>query len=199
MAELRKSPLDAVARPGRFGAQTAGAPGVRLAVRTSLSIVTIIARKGKAKALSAAMEKHYATPCPAPGGSATGRAVTLHWSGADQWFVVAQNRKEGALFAELVKRLAGLASVSDQSHGRVTLAISGINARDVLAKGTPVDLHPRAFGLGRCAVTQMAHIGVHIAQVGADEFEVSLFRGFAVSFWEWLTEMSCEFGYEVVV
>jgi methylglutamate dehydrogenase subunit D len=43
----------------------------------------------------------------------------------------------------------------------------------------------------------MAHIGVHIAQVGPDAFELSLFRGFAESFWEWLGEMSAEFGYEV--
>ncbi len=44
----------------------------------------------------------------------------------------------------------------------------------------------------------MAHVGVHIAQVGNDQFELSLFRGFAESFWEWLTEMASEFGYEVV-
>jgi methylglutamate dehydrogenase subunit D len=43
----------------------------------------------------------------------------------------------------------------------------------------------------------MAHVGVHIAQVGPDAFELSLFRGFAESFWEWLGEMSDEFGYEV--
>ena len=43
----------------------------------------------------------------------------------------------------------------------------------------------------------MAHVGVHIAQVGPDTFELSLFRGFAESLWEWLAEMSGEFGYEV--
>ena len=69
--------------------------------------------------------------------------------------------------------------------------------RDLLATGTGLDLHPRAFGPGRSAVTQMAHVGVHITQVGPDAFELSLFRGFAESFWEWLVEMSDEFGYEV--
>ena len=87
--------------------------------------------------------------------------------------------------------------MSDQSHGRVILHIEGPRARDVLGKGTGLDLHPRAFGQGRSAVTQMAHVGVHIAQVGPDAFELSLFRGFAESFWEWLTEMSGEYGYEV--
>jgi heterotetrameric sarcosine oxidase gamma subunit len=38
------------------------------------------------------------------------------------------------------------ASVTDQSHGRVFFRIAGPCVRDVLAKGTPVDLHPRIFG-----------------------------------------------------
>jgi sarcosine oxidase gamma subunit len=33
--------------------------------------------------------------------------------------------------------------------------------------------------------------------VGPDDFELSLFRGFSESFWEWLTEQSAEFGYLV--
>ena len=46
-------------------------------------------------------------------------------------------------------------------------------------------------------MTQMAYVGVHLAQVGPDEFELSVFRGFSESFWEWLTEQSAEFGYLV--
>jgi len=67
----------------------------------------------------------------------------------------------------------------------------------VLAKGTPVDLHPRVFASGQCAATQMAHVGVHLAQVEDDHFELSVFRGFSESFWEWLTEQAEEFGYLV--
>jgi sarcosine oxidase subunit gamma len=43
----------------------------------------------------------------------------------------------------------------------------------------------------------MAHVGVHLTRVDEDTFELSLFRGFAESFWEWLTLMSEEFGYQV--
>jgi sarcosine oxidase subunit gamma len=53
------------------------------------------------------------------------------------------------------------------------------------------------FKPGYCAVTQIAHVGVHLAQVGPDAFELSVFRGFAESFWEWLTEQAEEFGYQV--
>jgi sarcosine oxidase subunit gamma len=187
-----------VLRQGRFGAERPGGPGVRLALRHPLSIATIIARAGKSITLSQTMARIYGVDCPEPGLSAAGRAVTLHWCGHEQWYAVAEGMPDGQLCEELRSRLEGLASVSDQSHGRIVLAVSGPRARDVLAKGAPVDLHPRAFGLGRCASTQMAHIGVHLAQVGPDIFELSFFRGFAESFWEWLTEMSAEFGYEVV-
>ena len=36
-----------------------------------------------------------------------------------------------------------------------------------------------------------------LTRVGEDAYELSVFRGFAESFWEWLTEMSLEFGYQV--
>jgi heterotetrameric sarcosine oxidase gamma subunit len=192
----RVSPLSPHLVQGRFGADK-GAPGVVLGVRHPLSIVTIIARKGNAEALSAAMGRHYGVACPEPGRSAQGNGLILHWCGAEQWYALAEGGDEGALYREFKARLAGLASCSDQSHGRVVLTVSGLKSRNVLAKGTPVDLHPRVFGPGRCAVTQMAHVGVHLAQVGPDDFELSLFRGFSESFWEWLTEQSAEFGYLV--
>jgi sarcosine oxidase subunit gamma len=159
--------------------------------------VTIIARRGQAPALSRELMRLHGVGCPEPGHSAHGKALTLHWCGFEQWYAIADGLADGALYDELRESLQGLASVSDQSHGRVTITISGPRARDVLAKGTPVDLDPRAFGPGRVAATQMAHVGVHLAQVGADAFELSVFRGFAEDFWDWLAEMSAEYGYEV--
>ena len=123
--------------------------------------------------------------------------MTLHWCAPEQWYAIAEGCGEGALYRDLALALQGLASCSDQSHGRVIVRISGPKARNVLAKGTAVDLHPSAFAPGQCATTQMAHVGVHLAQVGPDAFELSVFRGFCESFWEWLTEQAEEFGYLV--
>ena len=119
------------------------------------------------------------------------------WAGPDQYFVVAQGRGEGALYRELKAALDGIASVSDQSHGRVIIRIEGPKVRNVLAKGTPVDLHADEFAVGKSALTQMAHVGVHLTRVGDDAFELSVFRGFAESFWEWITSQAEEFGYMV--
>jgi sarcosine oxidase subunit gamma len=192
----RVSPLADVAVQGRFGADK-GAPGVVLGLRHPLSIVIVIARKNQAQALSTAIEQHYGLACPPPGRSARRNGLTLHWCGAEQWYALAEARGEGELYRELATKLRGLASCSDQSHGRVIITIAGPKARHMLAKGTPVDLHPQPFAAGQCAVTQMAHVGVHLAQVGPDDFELSVFRGFSESFWEWLTEQAEEFGYLV--
>jgi heterotetrameric sarcosine oxidase gamma subunit len=39
---------------------------------------------------------------------------------------------------------------------------------------------------------------VHVSRTGEDAFELSLFRGFAESFWEWLAEQAQEYGYEII-
>ena len=176
----RISALRDVAVQGRFGADK-GAVGVTFTVRHPMSIVTVIARAGQAQATAAAL-----------------KGSDAQWAGPDQWFVLAENRGEGALYRELKAKLSGLASVSDQSHGRVVLRLVGPKARAVLAKGTPVDLHPDVFPVGKSALTQMAHVGVHLTRVGADGYDLSVFRGFAESFWEWITEQAEEFGYQVI-
>ena len=175
----RISPLRDVAVQGRFGADR-GVPGVEFRVRHPLSILTVIARAGQGAAVSAALASYAPL-----------------WAGPDQYFVVAEGRGEGALYAQVKGLLDGSGSVSDQSHGRVVIRISGPKARAVLAKGTPVDLHPDEFPVGKSALTQMAHVGVHLTRVGEETYDLSVFRGFSENYWEWITEQAGEFGYQV--
>jgi heterotetrameric sarcosine oxidase gamma subunit len=192
----RTLPLKLRLKQGRHGAVLPGGPGVRLSVRHPLSIATIIARNDQGAALATLLERNYGIPTPAPGKMEIGKSIALQWCGAEQYYALAENRPEGALHAELKESLTGIASVSDQSHGRVVIGISGPKARALLSKGSPVDFHPREFGMHAVAVTQMAHVGVHISRWGEDAFELSLFRGFSEHFWEWLIEQAEEFGLE---
>jgi sarcosine oxidase subunit gamma len=193
----RPLPLKSHLKQGRYGAPSLSGPSVRFWIRHPLSIATVIARKEQEPALSEALQALYGIEAPPPGRMVKGRDLTLQWCGDQQYFAVAEGRAEGVLFQELRARLKGLASVSDQSHGRVVIAVAGPKARAVLAKGSAVDFHPREFPPGAAATTQMAHIGVHVCRMGDDAFELSLFRGFCEHFWEWLTEQAEEFGYEV--
>jgi methylglutamate dehydrogenase subunit D len=194
----RPLPLKMHVRKGRYGAPYPAGGAVRLSVRHPLSIATVIARKDQGKALSAAFEAHYGVPAPAPGRTAKGHGLMLQWCGAEQYYAVAEGRPEGVFHLELKASLMGLASVSDQSHGRVVITVSGPKVPALLAKGSPVDFHPREFPVGAAAVTQMAHIGVHVSRTQEEVYELSLFRGFSEHFWEWLTEQAQEFGFEVV-
>jgi methylglutamate dehydrogenase subunit D len=179
----RASALARVALPGRFGADK-GDPGIELSVRHPASIVTVIACKGAAERLAGVLQGL--------------EGCSVHWAGFEQYYVVAEGRAEGSLYRELKDKLDHLASVSEQSHGRIIMRVAGPKSRSVLAKGTPVDLHAEAFPVGKCAVTQMAHVGVHLTRTGENSFELSVFRGFAESFWEWLTKQAEEFGYRIV-
>jgi methylglutamate dehydrogenase subunit D len=191
-------PLKQHLRQGRYGALLDNGPGVRLSIRHPLSIVTIIASKDKGSSLSARLEAQYGIAAPNPRRMVKGNGLTLQWCGDQQYYALAEGKTEGALYAELKYVLEGLASLSDQSHGRAVMAVAGPAARAVLAKGSGVDFHRREFPVNSAVATQMAHIGVHVAATGEDAFELSLFRGFSEHFWEWLTEQSEEFGYEVI-
>ncbi len=172
----RISPLADIAIQGRFGADHA--PGVTLSVQHPATIVAVIARKGKAKTLSEALRSW--------------KGMRVQWAGADQYFVLDKS------FDEVRRKLDGLASCSDQSHGRVIIRIEGPKVRHVLCKGTPVDLHESEFEIGKSALTQMAHVGVHLTRIGKDVFELSVFRGYSESFWQWLSEQAEEFGHRVI-
>jgi methylglutamate dehydrogenase subunit D len=112
--------------------------------------------------------------------------------------VVAQDVEDGGLYRSLRVRLGERAAVAEQSHGRVVLRLAGPRARDVLAKGCRLDLHPRVFTPGMCAQTVIAQIGVLLHQ--CDElptYDLYVFSGYALDFLEWLTSSAAEFGYDI--
>jgi methylglutamate dehydrogenase subunit D len=176
MSELRSLPLKTLAAKSNFVNAKANS-GVTLSIVHPVSLVTVIARKAKAKAVRDTLGKM--------------RGLQVMEAGADQWFVQGQD-------ANTIKtKLGTSASVIDQSHGRVVLRVSGPKVRAVLAKGTPVDLHKDHFPIGKSAMTTMAHVGVHLTRSAEDEFTLSVFRGFSEHFWEWLTMAAAEYGCEI--
>ena len=182
MSEQRLLPLRDMAQQGRFGAATAEA-GVQFSIMHPVSLVQVLARQGGGNKLAEALAKL--------------KSIMVMQAGPEQYFVQASGQPEGALLADLKKKLDGMASVVDQSHGRVVIVLAGVKSRAVLAKGTPVDFHADHFAIGQSAFTQMAHVGVHVTRSGADEFTLSVFRGFSESLWEWLYSQAAEFGYQV--
>ena len=77
--------------------------------------------------------------------------------------------------------------MTDVSEARTTIAIAGPRARELLAKGTSIDLHPRVFRPGRCVQTGFAGANIILRQ--SDEvpsFEILVLNSFAEHLWAWL-------------
>jgi sarcosine oxidase subunit gamma len=190
--ELRRgSPLEGLLPEGRHGFGARDAPGVVIAERRGLALVQVLARRGQDDAVAAALGLD-----PAPGAASETPAGTALWLAPGAWMVVAEDVDDGALYQSLLDRLGDLAAVVDQSHGRAVLRLAGPRARDVLAKGCRLDLHPRAFTPGMCAQTVIAQVSVLLHQ--SDEtptYDLHVPAGYAVDFLEWLTSSATEFGF----
>lgn len=192
-----RSALHGVAIPGRYGKATA-TPGVTLSERIDIGLATVAARKGKAVALAAAVRSAYGTDLPMDSRLVAGASVAFIGIAPGQWLAVSETLANGALADDLARQLTGLASIADQSDGRAVIRVSGPRARDTLAKGVPIDLHPGVFRAGSAATTVISLIGAHLWQVDdAPTYDIAVFRGFAGSFWGWLTSSAAEFGYTV--
>jgi methylglutamate dehydrogenase subunit D len=112
------------------------------------------------------------------------------------WWIAARSDSMIRLARELP---AAAGTVTMLSAGRVRLRITGSQARDVLAKGISLDLHPAVFQVGRGAQTGLHHTGVFLERVGDDSFEIYVQRTYAESIWEWLIDAALPFGYDVAV
>jgi len=127
------------------------------------------------------------------------------WLGPGWWLLDAPQADGpglGALEASLVDRLRGLGgwvSAVDVSAGFAVLELAGPRARDVLAHGCSIDLHPRVFGPGRAARTMLAKAQVVLAQTDGDAtgrapaYRIWVRTSFARYLTEWLLDAATEY------
>lgn len=190
LAEL--SPWSGLWRRGRSG-NSGHEPGVVISEPAAQGMVLLVARKGETEALLRAA-KAWGVELPTSPRWVRGREQVFIWAGPGQWLV----RGPGS-GTELMGRLSDWTAngaVIDQSHSRAVLSVSGPRARDVLAKGFDIDLHPRVFGPGDVALTQAAGISACLWQGDdAPTYEVAVPASFAGSFWHWLSSSAAEYGY----
>lgn len=111
------------------------------------------------------------TPDTAAAG-ADGQGHVL-WLGPDEWLVVGPEGggDETAPALETALRdAAGPAWITtvDVTGNRVGIEVTGPQARELLAFGCSIDLHPARFGPGRCAQTLVARAGVVLWCLGPE-------------------------------
>ena len=135
-----------------------------------------------------------------PCTSARKQGIAALWLGPDEWLLTCPADDVPRLVGALRKALADVhAAITDLTDGRVAFRVAGPSARDVLAKGTPLDLHPRAFAPGSCAGSVLAKAAVLIHLLDDDpgrgpSFDVYVARSFAYYLWTWLEDAGREYG-----
>ena len=73
--------------------------------------------------------------------------------------------------------------------------MSGAGARDLLAAGCGLDLHPRVFGPGRCAQTLLARVPVVLHQLSdAPQYRVLVRRSYARWLVDWMIDAAGGLG-----
>jgi heterotetrameric sarcosine oxidase gamma subunit len=168
---------------------------VTLERRRGCALAAMSVRKNQLQALERRVHEVFRLRLPNTPKCVTADSITVLWAGVGQWLAMANGEDGTAFERRLRAELGNFASISDQSDGRVIVRVVGARAREALAKGVPIDLHPAAFRPGDVAITTVAYIGVHIWQVDdAPVYELIVPRSYSVSFDEWLTDAAAEFG-----
>ncbi len=167
--------------------------------------IVVLRGKAKDRAFMAAAKTALGIALPTtPNSVELGKDITVAFMNPEEWWVIAHSDAldaEARLAAKLREGMAAVrAAVTEIGESRSCILVSGPRARDLLAKGCSIDLHPKAFGgVGRSAQTLLAKATVFFHQTAEDEtegpsFEIYVTRSFADYLWSWLEDAAQEYG-----
>lgn len=200
---LRQSALDHLGLAGRAGEAPAGV-GVTLAEKTLPAAVNLRGNAGDPAFVEVVRAALGATLPTQPNTVALGDDLALLWLGPDEWLAVRHAAAPGAE-AELAAKLRGSldgvrAAVTEVGESLCCIAVAGPRARDLIAKGCPLDLHPRVFGgTGHCAQSHLAKAAITLHQTDdGPAFDLYTRRSFADYLWRWLEDAAREYGLAIV-
>ena len=195
----QESPLVQFLTPERTADQS-GEAGVELRERAFLGHLNLRGDPAD-QALLDAVEGVLGFGLPLEPNTVAGSGeLAALWLGPDEWLVLTPPGQEAGHAEALRDALGDLfASVTDVTGGQTVINLRGVAVRDVLAKGCTLDLHPWAFGPGRCAQTLVAKAMVTVRQVDdSPSFDLIVRRSFADYLAQWLADAAREYGLAVI-
>ena len=121
------------------------------------------------------------------------KETRILWSAPSTWLVI--SRKENIV--EIIKEKCNSDNfaITDISHSRTIIQIKGLQAKDILKKGCPLNFNE--FENNNCAGTVFHGINIVVDFVGKnpDTFNLLTLRSFGQSFYHHITDAALEFGY----
>ena len=123
----------------------------------------------------------------APRTSVSWGEVRALWLSIDQWLILCSRAKAGEIVAALKAELGSIHSlVDDVSDMRAVLRLEGEGVREVLLKGSSLDLLSPDYAPGTVRRMRFAEIAALLHVVENDVFDVYVFRSYADYAWDFL-------------
>jgi sarcosine oxidase, subunit gamma len=190
--EHRRSPLHHLA--GRLAATSGPAERIRVAEVPFLTQLTLRLAPGRPAAEAAAQVLGVSLPT-VPNTTSAINDIHVLWMGPDEWLLLASDGVGERMREQLEAALdAHHASVVDVSAQRTVIELEGADARELLLKGCPLDLHPRAFAPGQCAQSTLARAQVVLlARSDEPAYWVLVRASFAEYLAEWMLDGAAEY------
>ncbi len=145
-----------------------------------------------------AVQQALGLPLPLTACSSLANAqIRIVWAGPDDWFVIGAAGEQQSMAQRLRTALAGQhCAVTDVSSGYFMVSLAGIQARDVLAQGCPLDLHSSVFKPGQSAGTHFFKVGIYLWQRdNAPTYEMLVRRSFIDHFWQLINHCTLDCGW----
>ena len=113
--------------------------------------------------------------------------IKVLWLSIDQWLVLCPRGKTAELLGSLREALSTVhAHAVDVSDMRTVIRMEGDSCREVLMKGTSLDLLSEEYAAGSCRRMRFAEIAALLDVVDDEIFDIYVFRSFAHYAWEFL-------------
>lgn len=122
-----------------------------------------------------------------PRSSASWGDVRVLWLSVDQWLILSTRSKAHEILATLRGTLQGIHSLAvDVSDMRAVIRLEGEGCREVLMKGTSLDLLAAEVKPGFCRRMRYAEIAALLHVVEDNVFDIYVFRSYAHYTWQFL-------------
>ena len=128
-----------------------------------------------------------------PGQTAYNEMYSLYWLGPTEWLFIVKDPQERFLADyyqnALEQQLTGtFHAITDVTGGNTIFRLEGSRMREILNKGTTLDLRLKHFPPGRCAQTKIGHSAALIDRREEHSCNIIVRRSFAEYLWLFLKE-----------
>jgi len=121
------------------------------------------------------------------------KETRILWSAPRTWFII--SKKENIINNIKEKCTDENFAITDISHSRAVIQIKGLQAKEILKKGCPLNINE--FKTNNCAGTVFHGISIVVDLIdnNPDTFNLLTLRSFGESFYHHITDAALESGY----